>query len=268
MHRHDLSSTLAIFRFELEGGVPSFEPGQFIPLGIESAGRTVWRAYSIASPPEVTDYVELYIRCMEVPVKGHFTSELWRMELGGTVLWKPPRGRFTIVEHLPDGSPDDRRILLVAGGTGLAPFMSMVLHRMHRRSRREIVLCHGARHEQELGYRELLSDLERRSRDGEWGDWRLRYLPTISRPGEQANARWRGHQGRVETLLKRSEEAGPSAVEKAIGEALLPGNTCIYVCGFDGTVTSVLAVTGPLGFRSHRDRRADGSFDLVFESYG
>jgi ferredoxin--NADP+ reductase len=263
-----LTPTLAVFRFVLDGGVPPFEPGQFILLGLGLApGETLWRAYSIATPPEVTDHVELYIRWAQVPLRGRFTTALWRLTTGDAVLWKPPRGTFTIAERAPDGSPDERRLLLVAGGTGLAPFVSVVQHLRHAGTTREIVLCHGARHVAELGYRELLADLEQRSRAGDPPSWHFRYLPTVSRPREAGNEVWRGHTGRVDTLLLRTD-GEPSAVERAIGEALEPRNTCVYVCGFAGTVESVLAVVEPMGFRTRRNPRPDGSYDARSESFG
>ena len=268
VERRDLTETLAIFRFGLEGGVPTFEAGQFLLLGhADDAGDVLWRAYSIASPPEVREHVELYIRLSQGEARRHLTAELWRLGVGDTVFWKPPRGRFTIADRLPDGAPDERRLLLLAGGTGVAPFVSQVLHLAHVGARREVVLGHGARHPRELGYHDLLSDLERRSRAGEPDGWRFRYLPTISRPDEPQSAGWTGHTGRVETLL-RSAGGAPSAVEAAIGGPLDPRTTCVHVCGFDGTVAAVLAALNPLGFRPPEHPRSDGSVDVRFESYG
>ena len=62
-YREDLNDTLSIFRFDLEGGVPDFAPGQFITLGLpdtdpEREGKTVWRAYSIASAPSTSQRIE------------------------------------------------------------------------------------------------------------------------------------------------------------------------------------------------------------------
>ena len=57
-------------------------------------------------------------------------------------------------------------------------------------------------------------------------------------------------------------------MEKEIGKTIDPSNTCFYICGFEATVTSVLAVAEPVGFRTERDPRPDGSYDVRFESYG
>ena len=64
-----------------------------------------------------------------------------------------------------DGSPDNRRLVLIGGGTGLAPFISYSLHLKAIGSKREIVVLHGASYIDELSYRELLTDLEEESLD-------------------------------------------------------------------------------------------------------
>lgn len=263
--RLDLTPALAVFRLEPEGGVPPFEPGQFVPLGLRlEGGRPLWRPYSIASPPEEQRHLELYVRLVRLPAeRPHLTAELWRLRPGAPVLWKPPRGRFTIADQHPDGSPDGRRLLLLSAGTGLAPFVSCVLHRRAAGDPRPVVLCHGARYAEELGYRELLSGLER-----ELGPARFRYVPTLSRPGEERNAGWTGQVGRVESLLVRPEEGGPSRLEHVLGERLDPRSHCAYVCGFGGTVSAVVDALTPLGFRTRERPRPDGSYDVRCESYG
>ncbi len=261
VHREDLTPSLAIFRFELGEGVPDFEAGQFITLGIPTQARTIWRAYSICSPPDVKDHVELYIRLVERPNPGRFTSRLWPMKLGDRVRWRKPRGAFKLVERRKDGSPDERRLALIGGGTGLAPFLAFVQHLERRGSTREVVLCHGASHVDELGYRAFLEDMDRRLPH-------FHYLATISRPAEERNAGWAGYTGRVETLMQRPADGGPSPLERALDAPLAPEDSCIYACGLHGTVDSVLECAGALGFRTHRNRRPDGSYDVFFEAYG
>jgi len=216
---------------------------------------------SIASPPEERRWLELFVRHVVAPVPGLLTTRLFELEPGARVLWTEPHGSFVVGDHLAPGRPDRRRLLLVGGGTGVAPFVSTVRHLDAVGTEREVVVCHGARHVAELAYAELLQGLARRSREGASGLRRLDYLPTVSRPDAPENAGWRGHVGRVETLL-------PRAVETATGEALSPASTCVHVCGFQGTVDAALAVLEPLGFRTRRRARPDGSFDVLSESYG
>jgi ferredoxin--NADP+ reductase len=72
---------------------------------------------------------------------------------------------------------------------------------------------------------------------------------------------WRGSTGRVETLLG-------SKLEKIVGEKATPENSFFYICGYQGTIDSVVSILSPLGFVTNRNRRKDGSFDVKIETYG
>ncbi|MGB8937950.1 MAG: ferredoxin--NADP reductase, partial [Candidatus Nitrosopolaris sp.] len=74
-----------------------------------------------------------------------------------------------------DGSPDNRRLILMGGGTGLAPFIAYSLYLKQIQSRREIVVLHGASYVDELSYRELLTDLEEESLDKGKDKWNFKY---------------------------------------------------------------------------------------------
>jgi NAD(P)H-flavin reductase len=154
--------------------------------------------------------------------------------------------------------------VLVGSGAGLAPLVSMVRHLDAVGTEREVVLCHGARYAEELGYAELFRELVRRSDAGDPGASgipRFRYLATVSRPDAPLNAGWTGPTGRVETLL-------PDAVERATGAPLEPESSFVHVCGYRGTIEATLAALAPRGFRTQRAARADGTFDVLSESYG
>ncbi len=268
--REDLTDSLAVFRFELEGGIPDFEPGQFLTLGLphpDKPGKVLWRPYSIASPPERKDLMELYVRWARRPVPGKFTTLLWPMGPGDELVYREPKGAFTIQRTRPDGSPETRRMVLVGGGTGIAPFIAYALHLHHHGCDREILLCHGASYVEELGYRKLLQGIEEESLHGR-PDWKFRYLATISRPQEERNAGWDGPTGRVETLIQPAADGGPSLAERVADERFTPENTTFYVCGFQGTVDAVMEAVRDRGFVTRKEAREDGSFDVLYESYG
>lgn len=268
--RRDLTDTLGIFRFTLEDGTPSFEPGQFLTIGLPipvENGRILWRAFSIASPPCVRDHLELYVRRPLEPVPGRLTSELWRLPIGGTLLHRGVGGAFTIEHARADGSPETRTLLLAASGTGIAPFIAYALELRERRSPRELVVLHGASHVVELGYDGILRALEDETRGAAPGAFRLRYVPTISRPADPANAAWRGETGRVESLITPREGASSSRLEEIVGP-LTPEAFFCHACGYGASVRAIQAALVPKGFRTRRDRRPDGSFDLKIESYG
>lgn len=264
-YRKDLTPDLAILRMQpADGGpVPDFRAGQFVTLGIQfpDEDRMTYRAYSISSPPEEKRYFELYIKWTTKPVMGKLTSALFCMKEGDTLYWRKPAGAFTIEDKKADGTPDSRRLVLVASGTGLAPFISYVLHLKSIGSKREIVLLHGAKYAQELGYRDILEKMA-------GGDsLNFKYLPTVSRPDHELSRGWRGSTGRVEMLLVDKVD-DRSHLEKTVGEKVTPENSFFHVCGYQGTIDSVVSILGPLGFVTNRSKRKDGSFDIKIETYG
>jgi ferredoxin/flavodoxin---NADP+ reductase len=266
-----LKEDLSIIRVTpSDGPVPDFKAGQFVTLGtyIPTEGKIIRRAYSIASPPEKKKYFELLIRWVRKPVPGRLTTDLFNKKEGDEVFWVKPVGIFTINEKMHDGSPDNRRMVLIGGGTGLAPFIAYTLHLKSIGSKREIIVLHGASYVDELSYRELLTDLEEESLDKGSDEWNFRYRASISRPQEWFNRTWGGQKGRVESFLRPMPGTDRSPLEELVGEKITPENTSFYVCGWQGTVDGALDYLVPKGFVTERNKRKDGSYDVKFESYG
>jgi ferredoxin/flavodoxin---NADP+ reductase len=266
-----LKEDLAIFRIKpIDEQVPDFKPGQFITLGVNvpSEGKIVRRAYSIASPPQQKEHFELILRWVKKPVPGRLTTQMFDKKEGNEIFWVKPTGIFTINEKFANGTPDNRRMVLIGGGTGLAPFISYSLYLKALGSKREIVVLHGASYVDELSYRDLLTNLENESIDKGKDNWNFRYRASISRPQEWFNRSWSGHKGRVESFLRPKAGKDKSPLEELVGETITPENTSFYVCGWQGTVDGVLDSLVPKGFVTERKKRKDGTFDVKFESYG
>lgn len=266
-----IKEDLAVFKITPESGqIPDFKAGQFLTIGtnVPSEGKIIRRAYSIASPPEQKKHWELYIRWVRKPVPGRLTTQMFNMKEGDDVLWVKPTGIFTINEKMHDGTPDNRRMVLIGGGTGLAPFVSYSMHLKATQSKREIVVLHGASYVDELGYRDLLSQMEEESLDHGKGAWNFRYRASVSRPQEWFNRTWNGQKGRVESFLRPKAGKDLSPLEEMVGEKVTPENTSFYICGWQGTVDGALDYLIPKGFVTERNKRKDGSYDIKFESYG
>jgi ferredoxin--NADP+ reductase len=211
----ELAPTLAIFRIHPDVAPPPgtawFLPGQYVTIGAEK----IQRAYSIASDPEDRRWLEFYIRFAREPATvSPLTHLLWALPIGARLhIGEKIAGRFTL-ERTAAGDARDR--LMVAAGTGLAPFVSMV-----RRAERagdaaalsRFAVLHGVSHPHELAYRDELAAAQER--------FGLRYRPTVSRPREHPE--WTGLTGRVESLLSDG---------KLVGIELSPDRSLVYVCGF------------------------------------
>lgn len=261
-----MTDDLAVFRLEPLDmpEILDFKPGQFVPLGMKTRAYGItYRAYSISSPPEERRYYEFYIRWATEPVLGEITSVLFASTPNKIIFWRKPAGSFTIEDKKSDGTPETRQMILVASGTGLAPFVSYILHLREVGSKRKIVLLHGAKYVAELGYRDILERLGKET----GSSWNFTYIPTISRPDEALSKDWTGNTGRVGDLLVGIDEH-KSKLEKILGENVTPKNSFFYVCGYNDTINRVNSLLSPLDFVSNRNKRKDGSFDIKFESYG
>ena len=270
IYRELLKEDLAIIRLLPEKGMPQYKTGQFLTIGlpIPSEKKIVRRAYSIASHPENRDYFEFVIRWVRKPLPGRVTTELFYLGVGDEVyLGEPTGAALQISNKLQNGKKDNRRIICVGGGTGLAPFIAFAKHFHDTNDKREIIVLHGASYVDELSYKRLLTELETKSKaSGE--KWNFKYRAAISRPKEFFNRSWSGHVGRVESFFKPDKKTGLSPIEELVGEELTPENTIIYICGYQGTIDGVIECLGPKGFVTEHEKNPDGSFGIKFESYG
>ena len=261
---------LAIFRLvPKDGSVPEYKPGQFITIGmhVPSENKIIRRAYSIASNPENRKYVELYIRWVRKPLPGRLTTQLFSAKESDEIVWIKPVGNFTLDDKKADGTEDDRRIVCLGGGTGLAPFVSLAQSLHATGNKRELIVLHGASYVDELGYKDLLTDLENESLDRGKDKWNFRYRATISRPQEWFNRSWSGQIGRVETFL-RTKDGESSPLEKLVGGKITKENTVFFICGWQGTIDGCMDYLAPKGFVTERNKRPDKSFEIKYESYG
>jgi len=266
-----LKEDLCIIRLVPENGMPKYRTGQFLTIGlpIPSEKKIVRRAYSIASHPENKDYYEFVIRWVRKPLPGRVTTELFYLGVGDEVSLGDPTGAaLQISDTLPNGEKDNRRVICIGGGTGLAPFIAFAKHFHDTNDKREVIVLHGASYIDELSYKRLLTDLEDESEKRGRDQWNFRYRAAISRPKEFYNRSWGGHVGRVESFFKADKKTGLSPVEEMVGEEITPENTIVYICGYQGTIDGVIESLGSKGFVTEHDKKPDGSFGIKFESYG
>ena len=208
VRREDGVDSLAYFWVRFDAEPTPFEPGQYMTIGVFVDDRIVQRPYSVASAPGVageTGY-EFYVRLVQ---GGTFTPVLWDLPLGHRMRMIGPKGKFMLQ---PD---DDRTHIFISSGTGNAPFVAMMRQLLIDGAPRDVVFLNGVSHARELGYREILEDWERT------GTYPVRYLPTVSRASDPANADWTGRTGRVETIV--------APVLDELG--LTPANSVAYICG-------------------------------------
>lgn len=248
VERVDVTDALTLFRIQPDK-MPDekiwFTPGQYCVLGCNNAERpelgSTRRSMSIASAPEDDGPVEFYIRFVAKPESENpLTHMLWKLKAGDRMYMRPvAAGVFTVKDTV--GVDDNRLRVLVAAGTGSAPFVSMVRSELRRDPHADLsryVLLHGASYPADLGYRDELMRMVEQNK--------LRYWGTVSRPQHAPD--WRGDTGRVEAFFEGDRLTD---LEQRCGLApggFNPKNVVVYICGLTGTITGTVIPLIDRGF--------------------
>ncbi len=270
IERVDVTDILSIVKVRPDSGtVPPFHAGQFVRLGLprpmatdrvagagpltpEGAGgpllsrpgriRYTRRAYSIASSPTVTEYMEFFVVRIEA---GALTPRLWELAVGDR-LWmdRVANGEFTL-----DVAPPDKDMVMVSTSTGIAPFMSMLRTYRGQDRWRRFVLINGVRRAADLGYR---SELDAITRD----DPTVYYVPLATREPEDSG--WTGLRGRVQTALE------PATYRRVAGAPLDPAECHVFLCGNPDMIVDVQQLLEGRGYVA--DSRA-GRGNIHLERY-
>lgn len=208
---------IALLRVARPSGL-SFRAGQYLKVGA-AAGAS--RSYTIASAPSDAE-LEF---CVERIAGGRVSPLLTSLSPGARVeLNGAPKGSLTF-------EPGAALHVMLATATGIAPFRSMLreLFSAANPSTR-VLLLHGSSYADRLPYAEELTALAAQHPNA------LRYVTTISRPGEQRNVGWSGAVGRVDALFTQQL---PALSDAASVQA--------YACGNSGMIAAAEALCSARG---------------------
>jgi len=222
-----------------------FTPGHYARLGLAGlSGDPVFRPLSIASVP-ADQHLEFL--CTLVP-GGDFSTRLTACRAGDGVEVERASYGFLTLDALAPGSD----LWLLASGTGVAPYLSMLRDPHVWKAFDRLVVAHSVRRAGELAYADELDRLARRGPGG-GARARLRYLPIVTRePGATALA------ARIPALVSDGR------LESAAGLALDPAHSRVMACGNPDMTRQLRALLAERGFRTAR-RGSPGQ--VAFEKY-
>jgi NAD(P)H-flavin reductase/ferredoxin len=255
-----LTPSIYSVRFRLADPVSmSFKAGQFVEVEVPGAARVAGaagvagsagsagvaeaagavgaagvagvapRAFSLANSPAQDRVVELFVKRLP---GGLFARYLESARPGSIIRLRGPLGSLRV-------RPSYRKLVMVAGGSGLAPMLSMLTDLAERGDRRAAWLFFGARTTAELYHLDRIDELRRSSAD-------LEFVPVVQCPGESRSGEsWLGESRPGESW---SGETG--LVTDAVTRRLpsLRGFDA-YLCGPPPMVAAAIDVVRRLGVR-------------------
>ena len=214
---HHWNDTLFSFKTTRDSGL-RFENGQFVMIGLEVDGRSLTRAYSIASP-NYEEHLEFF--SIIVP-NGPLTSVLQHLKVGDDLLVsRKPTGTLVIHDLKPA-----KNLYFLSTGTGLAPFISLIQDIEVYDRFEKVVLIHGVRYVNELAYADFIeNDLPNNEFIGEEVRNKLIYYPTVTREPFR-------NQGRLTDLInsgKLFDDIGLPALNPETDRAMICGSPQMLV---------------------------------------
>lgn len=129
-------------------------PGQFVTFTVRPNDKPVKRSYTISSSPTRRGYCEVTVKR---EARGTVSGYLHDMHEGDTIQVTGPSGSFTFVGDTANS------IVLISGGVGITPMMSVVRYLTDRSWRGDIYFIYACRGEEDVIYREELEYLSRRN---------------------------------------------------------------------------------------------------------
>ncbi len=200
----DETPEVLIIRFKPESNAHGiFDPGMFMMLsGLDASGqRYVARAFSIASDPSAPE-MEFFI--IKEPKHGDpiGRSHLSDAQIGDAYMLKGPNGQFRF------NPAKDGKVLFIAGGTGLAPFMSMLRHMKMINAQTDAIMAYSVKFPTEIIRKDELKAFEQQLK--------FKLNVTVTRPA--AGDGWTGLTGHIDSAM--IQKIAPDFLERMC-----------YICG-------------------------------------
>ncbi|MEX2333366.1 MAG: ferredoxin--NADP reductase [Pseudohongiella sp.] len=229
-----------LFSLRIQADIAPFLAGQYTSLALDVDGERVAQPYSILSGPDEQP-LEFFFYTQ---IEGDLSRALSR-KVEGDVVWvqQQPEGTLTLAGITGPG----KNLCLMATGTGVAPFVSMLKTDQPWQMFDHVALVYAARIWDDFQYRELFESLTQRY------PGRFSLLPFISREVRAGTL-----HGHIPDKLRNGE------LEQHMGFRLSPEDSHVMLCGNPGMIKDTVGILQARGFS---DNRPGQPGQLSYESY-
>ncbi len=228
-----------LYSLQVDARLAPFKAGQFTKLALAVEGEMVGRPYSFVNAPAVRPHEFYYVVLPDHPL----TPRLCRLEPGDPVYLAPQAAGYLTLEEVLPGE----QLWLLATGTALGPFLSIMGTDAPWRRYRRVVLVHAVRRAEELNYQEQIGALLARHAG------LFTYVPVVSREHSEVAL-----GGRIPQAIEDGR------LEEKAGVKLDARSARVMVCGNPAMVADTVLALERRGLKKHR-RRDPGQISI--ESY-
>jgi ferredoxin--NADP+ reductase len=218
--------TPTLFTIKVAADVAPFQAGQFTKLAMTIGDKRIARAYSYVNAPK-DPVLEFYLTEVE---GGKLTSGLAELEVGGSVDVEAKANGFLTIEE----SPKRETLWMIASGTGIGPFLSILADGKLWDKYQQVVLIHSARFNTDLTYQDFIHAHQKLFKQ-------FTYLPLVTREMPE-----KGLRGRVTDLIQNNE------IATFFKQKRLPEDAHFMICGNPDMVKDLAQLLETLGYKRHR----------------
>ncbi|WP_166839098.1 ferredoxin--NADP reductase [Rheinheimera pleomorphica] len=227
-----------LFSLKVKTDAFSFTAGQFVRLALNTADGRLQRAYSLVNSPGSAEQEFL----VSTVAEGKLSPMLQQLKMGDSVEISQPASGFFVLDEVPDGD----NLWLIASGTGIGPYLSMLgTHPLWQRFAR-IILVHSVRTVADLAYRELIAHYQHQY------PGQLHYQPIVTREA---------HAGALDKRLPQLIQSGElqSACQQSLN-----AKSQVMLCGNPDMIRDTKTTLESLGLKKNL-RRQPGN--ITVEQY-
>jgi ferredoxin/flavodoxin---NADP+ reductase len=218
-----------LYSLQVAAELAPFQAGQFTKLALAVDGEMVGRPYSFVNAPSARPHEFYYVVLPDHPL----TPRLCKLEAGDPVYLAPQAAGFLTLSEVPTGE----HLWLLATGTALGPFLSILGTEAPWQRYRRVVLVHAVRRAEELCYQEQIGSLLARY------PGQFVFVPVLSREHRDFAL-----AGRIPKAIE------DGSLEARAGIKLEAQASRVMVCGNPAMVADTVAALERRGLKKHRRR--------------